>query len=118
MIDYGFIYSTNNLNLFLPLLALLGIGGADFSVFSLWVPEIYPTEARAGGFGIITTVARYVGAGLVFLIAYLAAILSNLGYALALASIAFVVGIIVLQFVHEDRDKELDRSVEMAPASE
>ncbi|MCL6090144.1 MAG: MFS transporter [Candidatus Thermoplasmatota archaeon] len=118
VIDYGFIYSTNNLSLFLPLLALLGIGGADFSVFSLWVPEIYPTEARAGGFGIITTVARYVGAGLVFLIAYLAAVLNNLGYALAFASIAFVIGIIVLQFVHEDRNKELDRSVDLAPTSE
>jgi nitrate/nitrite transporter NarK len=97
--------------MFLPLLILLGIGGADFSVFSLWVPEIYPTEARAGGFALITALGRYAGAGLVFVISALTVATGSLGTSLAYGSIIFVVGIVLLMFVHEDRNKELDRSI-------
>lgn len=109
--SFGIAANQNNLFLFLPLLVLLGIGGADFSVFSLWVPEIYPTEARAGGFAVITALGRYAGAGLVFLIAILASA-TTLGTALAYGSIAFLVGIVLLAFVKEDRNKELDRTVD------
>ncbi len=116
---FGFAYNQHNLYLFLPLLMLLGIGGADFSVFSLWVPEIYPTEARAGGFAVITALGRYAGAGLVFVIAALAAV-TTLGTALAYGSIAFVIGIVLLVFVKEDRNKQLDRTIskmELEPES-
>lgn len=110
---FGFVYKggSGDLFMFLPLLALLGIGGADFSVFSLWVPEVYPTEARAGGFAVITTLGRYAGAGLVFVISYMASRV-GLGHALAYGSIAFVIGIVILSFVREDRHKTLDRNVE------
>lgn len=108
---FGIAYTSNNLILFLPLLILLGIGGADFSVFSLWVPEIYLTEARAGGFAVITALGRYAGTGLVFVIASLTAIV-GLGDSLAYGSIAFVIGIVLLMFVKEDRNKILDRNIE------
>lgn len=111
VLAFGIVYPTNNLYLFLPLLILLGIGGADFSVFSLWVPEEYPTEARAGGFAIITTLGRYAGAGLVFVIAALNSAV-GLGHSLAYASVAFVIGIVLLMFVKEDRNKQLDRNVD------
>lgn len=109
---FGIADTGKNLFLFLPLLVLLGIGGADFSVFSLWVPELYPTEARAGGFAIITTLGRYAGAGLVFVVAYLSLRVGGLGNAVAYASIAFLIGLVLLLFVKEDRTKELDRNVE------
>ncbi len=108
---FGIAYTSNNLFMFLPLLVLLGIGGADFSVFSLWVPEIYPTEARAGGFALITALGRYAGAGLVFVIAALTTQV-GLGKSLAYASVAFVVGMILLIFVREDRQKQLDRNTD------
>lgn len=111
VLAFGVAYASNNLFMFLPLLILLGIGGADFSVFSLWVPEVYPTEARAGGFALITTLGRYAGAGMVFLIANLATKV-GLGHALAYASIAFVIGLIMLIFVREDRSKQLDRTID------
>lgn len=108
---FGLAFTSNNLYLFLPLAILLGIGGADFSVFSLWVPEIYPTEARAGGFAVITALGRYAGAGLVFVISALTAAV-GLGDSLAYASVAFVIGIVLLVFVKEERNKVLDRSVD------
>jgi MFS family permease len=108
---FGIAYTSNNLFLFLILVVLLGIGGADFSVFSLWVPEVYPTEARSGGFALITALGRYAGAGLVFVIAAMTALV-GLGDSLAYASIAFVIGIILLMFVKEDREKKLDRSID------
>ncbi len=108
---FGIAYTSNNLYLFLPLLILLGIGGADFSVFSLWVPEIYPTEARAGGFALITALGRYAGAGLVFAIAALTKMV-GLGDSLAYASVAFVIGLVLLMFVKENRTKQLDRTLD------
>lgn len=108
---FGVAYNSNNLFMFLPLLILLGIGGADFSVFSLWVPEIYPTEARAGGFAVITALGRYAGAALVFVIAALSA-MTSLGTALAYGSVAFIIGIVLLFFVKEDKTKQLDRTVD------
>jgi hypothetical protein len=57
-------FKAGNLGLFLALLVLLGIGGADFAVFSLWLPEVYPTHARAGGFAFVTTVGPFAGAHL------------------------------------------------------
>ena len=112
LLAFGLAYNQQNLFAFLPLLILLGIGGADFSVFSLWVPEIYPTEARAGGFALITALGRYAGAGLVFVISALTVATKSLGTSLAYGSIIFVVGIVLLMFVKEDRNKELDRSVD------
>lgn len=83
---------------------MLGIGGADFSIFSLWVPEVYPAEARSGGFTLITALGRYAGAGLVFVIAVMTALV-GLGDSLAYASISFFADIILLMFVNEDREK-------------
>ena len=111
LLAFGVAYNANNLYMFLPLLILLGIGGADFSVFSLWVPEIYPTEARAGGFALITALGRYAGAGLVFVISALTVATGSLGTSLAYGALIFVVGIVLLMFVTEDRHKELDRSI-------
>ncbi len=108
---FGIAFTSKNLYLFLMLAVFLGIGGADFSIFSLWVPEIYPTEARAGGFAVITALGRYAGAGLVFVIAALITAV-GLGQSLAYASVAFIIGMILLAFVKEDRYKQLDRTVD------
>ena len=67
--------------------------------------------ARAGGFALITALGRYAGAGLVFVISALTVATGSLGTSLAYGSIIFVVGIVLLMFVHEDRNKELDRSI-------
>lgn len=96
----------HNLPLFLVLLILLGIGGADFSVFSLWLPELYPTEGRAGGFAFVTAFGRFLGAGLTFAIG---ALNSHIGLdnSLSLTAIFFVIALLILPFAREKRTDEV-----------
>jgi len=49
-------------------LFFLGLGGANFAVYTLWLPEQYSTECRASAFAFTTSVGRFVGAGITFLV--------------------------------------------------
>jgi MFS family permease len=95
-------FKAGNLGLFLALLVLLGIGGADFAIFSLWLPEVYPTHARAGGFAFVTTIGRFAGAGLTFAIGALNDAV-GLGTSLSLTAIFFVIGLLLLPLAREGR---------------
>ena len=41
----------------------LGLGGANFALYTLWLPEQYPTSCRASAFAFATSVGRFGGAG-------------------------------------------------------
>jgi MFS family permease len=99
-------FKTGDLSLFLLLLVFLGIGGADFSIFSLWLPEVFPTHARAGGFAFVTTVGRFAGAGLTFAIG---ALNDSIGLAdsLSLTAIFFVIGLLLLPLARETRGRPM-----------
>lgn len=99
-----FAFKAGNLGLFLALLVLLGIGGADFAIFSLWLPEVYPTHARAGGFAFVTTIGRFAGAGLTFAIGALNTAV-GLGTSLSLTAIFFVIGLVLLPFARDSSGK-------------
>jgi MFS family permease len=99
-----FAFKAGNLGLFLALLVLLGIGGADFAIFSLWLPEVYPTHARAGGFAFVTTIGRFAGAGLTFAIGALNDAV-GLGTSLSLTAIFFVIGLVLLPFARDSSGK-------------
>jgi MFS family permease len=101
-----FAFKAGNLSLFLALLVLLGIGGADFAIFSLWLPEVYPTHARAGGFAFVTTIGRFAGAGLTFAIGSLNSSI-GLGNSLSLTAIFFVVGLLLLPLARETRGQPM-----------
>src|SRR6201982_1285437 len=53
---------------FFACLFFLGFGGANFAVYTLWLPEQYPTECRASAFAFSTSFARFGGAGVHFLV--------------------------------------------------
>jgi MFS family permease len=99
-------FKAGDLGLFLALLVFLGIGGADFSIFSLWLPEIFPTHARAGGFAFVTTVGRFAGAGLTFAIGALNDSI-GLGDSLSLTAIFFLIGILLLPLARETRGRPM-----------
>lgn len=81
---------------------LLGIGGADFAVFSIWLPEVYPTQARAGGFAFVTPIGRFAGAGLTFAIGALNTAV-GIGTSLSLTAIFFVIGLLLLPLARKGR---------------
>jgi MFS family permease len=92
---------------FFVCLFFLGWGGASFAVYTLWLPEQYPTECRATAFSFTTSVGRFAGAGMTFLVGAGAAYFHTIGTPVALTAIAFVVGLAVVPLGVETRGRPL-----------
>ena len=92
---------------FFVCLFFLGFGGANFAVYTLWLPEQYPTECRASAFAFSTSFARFGGAGITFLVGAGVQHFQSLGIPVALTSIAFVIGLLLIPFGSETRGQVL-----------
>jgi len=92
---------------FMTVLFFLGMFGGNFAIFSLWLPELFGTEARATAFAFCTSVGRFIGAGVNFALAGAVATMGTLGAPIALTSIAFAVGILIIPFATETRGETL-----------
>ncbi|HEY6969620.1 MAG TPA: MFS transporter [Candidatus Angelobacter sp.] len=88
---------------FFVCLFFLGLGGANFAVYTLWLPEQYPTECRASAFAFSTSFARFGGAGITFLVGAGVQHFQTLGIPVALTSIAFAIGLLLVPFGVETR---------------
>ncbi len=86
---------------------LLGLGGANFIVYSFWLPEQYGTECRASAFAFTTDVGRFVAAGFTFLVGAGIRHFGTLGTPVALTGFAFMIGLILLPFGIETKGKPL-----------
>jgi len=95
------------LKMFLSSLFALGFGGANFAVYTIWLPEQYPTECRASAFAFATSFARFAGAGITFLVGAGVAHYATIGYPVALTALAFIPGMLLLPFGFETRGKPL-----------
>jgi len=104
---YVFYLSTDPLPWFFAVLFFLGLGGANFAMYTLWLPEQYPTDCRASAFAFATSVGRFVGAGITFLVGAGVAYFHTIGTPVALTSIAFIVGMLLLPFGEETTGKPL-----------
>src|SRR5947209_4203475 len=104
---YVFYLAANALGWFFVVLFFLGLGGANFAMYTLWLPEQYSTECRASAFAFATSVGRFVGAGITFLVGAGVAYFHTIGTPVALTSIAFLIGLLLLPFGEETRGKEL-----------
>ncbi len=68
-IGFGYVfYLPNALAPFFIVLFLLGLGGANFAMYTIWLPEQYSTECRGSAFAFATSVGRFAGAGITFLV--------------------------------------------------
>ena len=76
-------------------LFVLGFGGANFAVYTIWLPEQYPTECRASAFAFATSFARFGGAGITFLVGAGVAHFGTIGTPVALTAIAFAAGLLL-----------------------
>jgi MFS family permease len=92
---------------FFVCLFFLGFGGANFAVYTLWLPEQYPTECRASAFAFSTSFARFGGAGITFLVGAGVQHFQSLGIPVALTSIAFIIGLLLIPFGTETRGQFL-----------
>jgi len=102
-----FYMGPSALPLFFVCLFFLGLGGANFAVYTLWLPEQYPTECRASAFAFSTSFARFGGAGITFLVGSGVRHYGSLGIPVAMTSIAFALGLLLIPFAAETRGQTL-----------
>ncbi len=108
-LTFGKIYylGANGLPWFFVCLFFLGVGGANFAVYTLWLPEQYPTECRASAFAFSTSFARFAGAGITFLVGAGVRHFGSIGTPVALTAIAFAIGLLLTPFGAETRGRPL-----------
>jgi len=95
------------LTAFLVILFFLGFGGGNFAMFSLWLPELYPTEIRATAFAFCTSVGRFAGAGVNFVLAGAVKGMGTLGTPVAITAVAFAIGLLIIPFGRETTGQTL-----------
>ena len=86
------------LTLFFIAVFFMGLGGANFAVYTMWLPELYATECRASAIGFISSVGRFVGVAMVFLLGAGIASYGSLGVPVAVVAGTFIFGLILLPF--------------------
>jgi nitrate/nitrite transporter NarK len=109
VISFGYVFylATSALPWFYVCIFFLGFGGANFAMYTLWLPEQYPTDCRASAIGFISSVGRFVGVAIVFILGAGIASYGSLGVPVAITSIAFVFGLLLLPIAEETRGKPL-----------
>src|SRR5437879_4319414 len=83
------------------------VGGANFAMYTLWLPEQYHTECRASAFAFATSVGRFAGAGITFLVGAGVSYYHTIGTPVALTSLAFLVGLLLLPLGKETKGAPL-----------
>jgi MFS family permease len=104
---YVFYLQTHALAWFMVSLFVIGVGGANFAIYTLWLPEQYSTECRASAFAFATSAGRFIGAGITFLVGAGVAYFGTIGTPVALTSIAFLLGILLTPFGEETKGQPL-----------
>jgi len=107
-IGFGYVfYIPGAVNLFMVLTFFMGLGGANFAVYTVWLPELYSTDCRASAIGFISSAGRFVGVALVFLMFYGIPRYGSLGVPVALVALTFVLGLLLLPFARETKGQPL-----------
>ncbi|HEX4076084.1 MAG TPA: MFS transporter [Candidatus Acidoferrales bacterium] len=95
---YAFYLPQDALKWFFIGLFFLGIGGANFAMYTLWLPEQYPTECRGSAFAFATSAGRFIGAGFTFLVGAGVSYFHTIGIPVALTALPFLLGLFLLPF--------------------
>ncbi len=108
VVAFGYVfYLADALAPFMAMVFLLGLGGANFAMYTLWLPEQYSTDCRASAIAFVSSVGRFVGVGMVFLLAAGVRYYGTLGTPVALTAMAFVFGLLLLPKAEETTGKSL-----------
>jgi MFS family permease len=109
-LGFGVFYNQpkHALWLFMAALPFMGIGtNSDFAVFTLWLPELFPTRLRATGFAFGTSAGRFLGALGPFVGGNLIAHYNNLGRGVADTAWIFLLGLLIVPFAKETRGQAM-----------
>lgn len=106
---FGYVFYLQNHAVagFMVCAFLLGLGGANFVVYSFWLTEQYATECRASAFAFTTNVGRFAAAGFTFLVGAGIRHFQTMGTPVSLIALAFVVGLGLIPFGRETKGEAL-----------
>jgi len=107
-IGFGYVfYAVSAIAPFFLLVFVLGLGGANFALYTLWLPEQYTTDCRGSAIAFVSSAGRFVGVAMVFILGAGIASYGSLGVPVAWTSLAFLIGLLVLPFAVETRGQPL-----------
>jgi len=104
---YAFYLPHAPLRFFIPCLFLVGVGGANLSVYLVWIPEQYRSECRGSALALATCIGRFIAAGATFLVGAGISRYGSIGAPVALTSLALVLGLFVIPFSVETKGEPL-----------
>jgi MFS family permease len=98
----------NDLILFLILLPILGFfTNGVFGLFTIWLPEMFPSALRGAGSGFSFSMGRVLGAAGPTLIGALAALTGSFPLAISLLSVIYIVGLPFIAMAPETANQPL-----------
>ena len=100
-------YLANGLVPFIAILFFLGFFGGNFTIFTLWLPEQFSTRVRATAFAFCTSVGRFIGAGVNFLLGAAVLSMGTLGVPIAFTAVAFLLGLLLIPLAPETKGQTL-----------
>lgn len=104
----GAIVWLDNILLFIALLPILGfLTNGIFALYTIWLPELFPTAQRALGSGFAFSFGRVLGAVGPTVVGALVAYTGSYPWALTLVSMIYLVGIPFILMAPETADKPL-----------
>jgi MFS family permease len=107
-IAFGYVfYQPSALTMFFVLIFFLGLGGANFALYTLWLPEQYSTNCRASAIAFVSSIGRFVGVAMVFLVGTAIQRYGSLGIPVAATASVFVLGLLLLPLAEETRGRPL-----------
>jgi MFS family permease len=99
----------DSLTLFLCLLPVLGFfTNGVFGLFTIWLPEMFPSALRGAGSGFAFSFGRILGAAGPTLIGTLSAATGSIPLAISLLSLIYVIGLPFLALAPETANKPLE----------
>lgn len=98
----------DNLTLFMILLPILGFfTNGVFGLFTIWLPEMFPSALRGAGSGFAFSLGRVLGAAGPTLIGALAAATGSFPLAISLLSLIYVIGLPFIALAPETANRAL-----------
>jgi MFS family permease len=98
----------DNITLFLILLPILGFfTNGVFGLFTIWLPEMFPSALRGTGSGFAFSMGRVLGAAGPTLIGALAAMTGSFPLAISLLSLIYIVGLPFIAMAPETANQPL-----------
>ena len=107
-----FFFWTQDLQMLLVVAAVLGLfASGQFTWMSAWLPELFPTQLRATGVGLIFNGPRILAAIGVLIAGTLIVYFGGYGNAAMIVATIYILGLLICPFIPETRGKPLPETV-------